>query len=179
MITPKAPCKFACLERPDTYKDKVIGYKISLVFEANDPFLEKLESDVRDLYDEYEGTLTGKALKAAQAMTYKEPVEDDYRRDENKELVETGKKLVRFKSVKYQPKMYDVTGREIDVEDIPYGTIVRVSYKIGAPYAALGFRGCPLYLQKIQVISLPDTGDEFDDESGGEWDERGGSDDAF
>lgn len=177
MLTPKRPVKFASLVEPDTYNDKVIGYKITMTFEPDDPFLETIRTECKDRYTEYAKTLKGKAAKAAESMDFKDPVDDDWKKDEEGELIETGLKAVTFKSVKYQPKVFDIRGKQIEPRDPWGGSICRIDFSFGKPYASTAFnkKGTPLYLNKVQIIDEAEQGSSFEDESGGDFEETEGT----
>lgn len=132
-VTPIKPCLFPFLNKPDTRWKKEGEYKVTLVFDQDDEFIDKLEKKAVKEFKEKK-----KSMKPAQAnkLEYVSPVKVEVDDDDN----ETGNVRVAFKSnatyekdgeiFKRSMRMFDGKGKPIKVipNNIGNGSKLAISF---------------------------------------------------
>lgn len=185
-ITPVAPCLFPFLKKPDTRWKKTGEYKVSLVFDQNDPFIAKIE---KKALKEYELAKANMKPEDAKIMEFVSPVKEELD-DSDKP---TGLVKLSFKSnaqykdkktgdiVQVTMKVFDAKGKLIEnLPNIGNGSKLAISFKpIGSVMATTHPKHgrevnfyLSLWMNAVQLVELVEYNADgssygFDKEEGG------------
>ena len=183
LTSPKAPCLFAYLNKPDTEYKELGEYKVTLLFDEDHPFINKLQSLADQLWKEAKAN-----MKPAQANKAK--AEYPFKPDTDPETgEETGKVRVTFKTnatyvdkktgeiVKKKLKVFNAANKLMKVCPIVCnGSVLNVNFEYVVQYVQ-GKLYLSLYLQAVRIVDLvefaPDGGAMFGEAEEGGYDGEG------
>jgi len=184
-ITPVAPCMYPFLKKPDTRWKKDGEYRVALVFDQNDAFVEKVEAKAKKEFEKAKDN-----MKPAQAkkLEYVSPVKEDEDEDGNP----TGNVRLNFKSnaqytkddTVYQihMKLFDAQGKPIvKVPNIGNGSKLAISFNPVGTIVKGDFY-LSLWMNAVQLVELVEFNPDgssygFGKEDGG-YEAEDGEDDA-
>lgn len=159
MTSPKAPCKWAFLSKPNTKWKEEGEYKVTLVFAEDDPFISKLTELSNEAFEEIKA-----GLKPAQAKTAKQVLPFKPELDADGE--ETGNVEVSFKTnasridkatnkvIQMKPRIYDAKNQLVKKElMIGNGSVLNVNFSY-VPQFVKGECYLSLYLNAVRVVTL-------------------------
>lgn len=138
IVSPTGIIKFPAVNDPEINEQGKQVWSCSLVLDPKKDagFLKMLEDEAK------------KVDKNA-AVPHKPDI-----KKENGEKIETGMRLVSFKSY-FKPKLIDAKMKEVDVP-VTWGSKVRIGFTI-VPYDLKGKKGITKYFQVVQIIDLNDA----------------------
>jgi len=176
MTTPKAPCKWPWLSRPNTKFKEEGEYSVTLLFKEDDPFIAKLTEMAEQAFEEATAAMKPAMAKRATLVLPCKPEMDA-------EGEETGMLEVRFKTnasridkktqkvIKMKPRVFDAKNQMVKA-DLAIGndSILNVNFS-PVPQVVRGKVYLSLYLNAVRVVELvefsPDGSAMFGEEEEG------------
>lgn len=107
LSTPKAPCKWPWLKKPNTRWKEEGEYSVQLVFDPDDPFIAKIQAMAEEGFEEIKAGMKPAKAKKAELVLPFTPEEDEEGED-------TGNVLVNFKM--YAQRIDQKTGKVVKMK---------------------------------------------------------------
>lgn len=159
MTSPKAPCRYPWLNRPDTRWKDGGEYHVDLIFDDDNSYLEEIQALAEELFAKEQANMKPAQKKTVKLVPVAKPVLDE-------EGEETGQSCLTFKTVasyvdkktdqlkQVTVKLYDGAGKPVKkMPNIGNGSVLRVAFtpklQVVKKEAFLS-----LYMNAVQLISL-------------------------